>query len=229
MSGSRVGQVKERSDEESLARGIRCVLRRVGLRAAATRSEIQSQGSAVDHDARHGADPHRDAEVPRRPARQGNHAEGLRQPRLRPRRGSLPAGHSGGQCPGPATGLHRRRLPAEPGLRHLRGPGGRPLAVPDPEHGRGLYLGDHRRQGRADGLQVPPGVLGILDDAHFRFVTDLGLSGPDQGKGGKYLVVPPGYKGALPKRGLFRRENPHLQQPRHHSRLRPGQRHRRPS
>ena len=47
-------------------------------------------------------------------------------------------------------------------------------------------------------LQVPPGVLGILDDAHFRFVTDLGLSGPDQGKGGKYLVVPPGYTGTLP-------------------------------
>ena len=47
-------------------------------------------------------------------------------------------------------------------------------------------------------LQVPPGVLGILDDAHFRFVTDLGLTGPDQGKGGKYLVVPPGYTGTLP-------------------------------
>ena len=52
-------------------------------------------------------------------------------------------------------------------------------------------------------LQVPPGVLGILDDAHFRFVTDLGLTGPDQGKGGKYLVVPPGYKGTLPSEGYF--------------------------
>ena len=52
-------------------------------------------------------------------------------------------------------------------------------------------------------LQVPPGVLGILDDAHFRFVSDLGLSGPDQGKGGKYLVVPPGYKGPLPSSGYF--------------------------
>ena len=47
-------------------------------------------------------------------------------------------------------------------------------------------------------LQVPPGALGILDDAHFRFVTDLGVTGPDQGKGGKYLVVPPGYTGTLP-------------------------------
>ena len=48
-------------------------------------------------------------------------------------------------------------------------------------------------------LQVPPGVLGILNDAHCRCVNDLGLTGPDKGKGGKYLVVPPGYKGALPK------------------------------
>ena len=47
-------------------------------------------------------------------------------------------------------------------------------------------------------LKVPAGVLGILDDAHFRFVTDVGLSGPDQGKGGKYLLVPPGYTGTLP-------------------------------
>ena len=47
-------------------------------------------------------------------------------------------------------------------------------------------------------LQVPPGVLGILDDAHLRLVNDLGVTGPDQGKGGKYLVVPPGYNGTLP-------------------------------
>ena len=67
-------------------------------------------------------------------------------------------------------------------------------------------------------------MLGILDDAHFRFVTDLGLTGPDQGKGGKYLVVPPGYTGTLPKEGYFVHEDPHLQQHRHHARLRPGQR-----
>ena len=52
-------------------------------------------------------------------------------------------------------------------------------------------------------LQVPPGVLGILDDAYWRWVNDLGLTGPDQGKGGKYLVVPPDYKGELPKEGYF--------------------------
>ena len=73
-------------------------------------------------------------------------------------------------------------------------------------------------------LEVPPGVLGILNDAHWRWVNDLGLTGPDQGKGGKYLVVPPGYKGTLPKRGVLRSEDPHLQPQRHPARLRPGQR-----
>ena len=43
-------------------------------------------------------------------------------------------------------------------------------------------------------MEVPPGVLGPVDDAYFRWVTDIGLTGPDAGKGGKYLFVPPGYK-----------------------------------
>lgn len=52
-------------------------------------------------------------------------------------------------------------------------------------------------------LEASPGLLGPLDDAYFRHVVDLGLTGPDQGKGGKYLLVPPGYKGDLPKEGYF--------------------------
>jgi hypothetical protein len=51
--------------------------------------------------------------------------------------------------------------------------------------------------------EVPPGVLGPVDDAFFRWVTDVGLTGPDQGKGGKYLFVPPGYTGELPSSGYF--------------------------
>ncbi|QAY95758.1 hypothetical protein CWB41_08410 [Methylovirgula ligni] len=51
--------------------------------------------------------------------------------------------------------------------------------------------------------QVPPGVLGPVDDAFFRFVTDVGLTGPDKGKGGKYLFLPPGYTGAIPSGGYF--------------------------
>jgi hypothetical protein len=58
----------------------------------------------------------------------------------------------------------------------------------------------------ADGpvvVEVPPSVAGPVDDAAFRFVTDLGITGPDQGKGGKYLFVPPGYSGELPQEGYF--------------------------
>lgn len=47
-------------------------------------------------------------------------------------------------------------------------------------------------------IEVPPGMLGFLDDAWQRFVGDIGFKGPDKGKGGKYLVLPPGYKGKVP-------------------------------
>jgi hypothetical protein len=50
---------------------------------------------------------------------------------------------------------------------------------------------------------VNPGpVLGIVDDAFFTHVTDIGLTGPDKGKGGKYLFVGPDYEGKIPK-GYF--------------------------
>ncbi|MGF1725498.1 DUF1254 domain-containing protein [Photobacterium nomapromontoriensis] len=52
-------------------------------------------------------------------------------------------------------------------------------------------------------IEVPP-EMGptTVNDAYFRFVTDLGIVGPDKGKGGKYLILPPGYKGEIPK-GYF--------------------------
>jgi hypothetical protein len=52
-------------------------------------------------------------------------------------------------------------------------------------------------------LEASPGLLGPMDDAYFRHVTDIGFTGPDQGKGGKYLLVGPGYEGDLPKEGYF--------------------------
>jgi hypothetical protein len=57
-------------------------------------------------------------------------------------------------------------------------------------------------------VEVPPGVLGPADDAFFRWVTDVGLTGPDKGKGGKYLFVPPGYTGKLPSSGYFVAKSP---------------------
>ncbi len=51
-------------------------------------------------------------------------------------------------------------------------------------------------------VEVPPKVLGLLDDMWYRFVTDVGFVGPDKGAGGKYLILPPGYKGEVPE-GYF--------------------------
>jgi len=49
-------------------------------------------------------------------------------------------------------------------------------------------------------VEVPPGTgPGTVDDAFFRFVIDMGAPGPDAGKGGKYLILPPDYKGEKPK------------------------------
>lgn len=48
-------------------------------------------------------------------------------------------------------------------------------------------------------IEVPPNVLGILDDMWMRYICDLGNAGPDKGQGGKYLILPPGYKGQVPE------------------------------
>jgi hypothetical protein len=51
-------------------------------------------------------------------------------------------------------------------------------------------------------MPAPSGVLGTIDDMWFRWVTDVGLPGPDRGEGGRYLLVGPGYDGPLPDSGF---------------------------
>ena len=51
-------------------------------------------------------------------------------------------------------------------------------------------------------IEVPPKVLGFIDDFWFKWVGDVGVTGADKGKGGKYLLLPPGYKGTVPE-GYF--------------------------
>jgi len=51
-------------------------------------------------------------------------------------------------------------------------------------------------------IETPPNVLGFLNDAWFRYVTDFGNLGPDEGQGGKFLILPPGYEGEVPE-GYF--------------------------
>jgi hypothetical protein len=47
-------------------------------------------------------------------------------------------------------------------------------------------------------VELPPRMLGILDDMAFLYMVDLGMAGPDKGKGGNFLVLPPGYDGEVP-------------------------------
>lgn len=46
--------------------------------------------------------------------------------------------------------------------------------------------------------EIPPKVLGLIDDIWYRWVADVGLTGADRGRGGKYLILPPGYASAVP-------------------------------
>jgi hypothetical protein len=46
--------------------------------------------------------------------------------------------------------------------------------------------------------EIPPMVLGLIDDFWYRWVADVGITGADQGRGGKYLILPPGYEGDVP-------------------------------
>ncbi len=51
-------------------------------------------------------------------------------------------------------------------------------------------------------VQIPPGaIVGMIEDFWQRSLTDLGLPGPDGAKGGKFLLLPPGYKGDVPQTG----------------------------
>ena len=56
-------------------------------------------------------------------------------------------------------------------------------------------------------IESPPNVLAIVDDFWFHYVTDIGNAGPDRGKGGKYLILPPGYEGDVPSGYFVKQSN----------------------
>ena len=48
-------------------------------------------------------------------------------------------------------------------------------------------------------VELPPGPLIVCAmDVNQRWVADMGIPGPDEGKGGKHLLLPPGYDGPVP-------------------------------
>ena len=56
-------------------------------------------------------------------------------------------------------------------------------------------------------LEIPPDLLGFANDFWGRYVGDFGRAGQDKGKGGKYLLLPPGYNGVVPE-GYFVLQSP---------------------
>lgn len=51
-------------------------------------------------------------------------------------------------------------------------------------------------------VEAPPHMLGFLQNGLQRHLADIGPLGPDKGKGGKFLILPPDYKGEPPE-GYF--------------------------
>ncbi len=57
-------------------------------------------------------------------------------------------------------------------------------------------------------IEIPPGLMaGMILDSWQRVLADLGVVGPDKGKGGKYLILPPGHAKVAPK-GYYVVESP---------------------
>jgi len=53
-------------------------------------------------------------------------------------------------------------------------------------------------------VELQPGPLIVCSmDVNQRWVADMGLPGPDAGKGGKHLLLPPDYTGAIPESGYY--------------------------
>jgi hypothetical protein len=53
-------------------------------------------------------------------------------------------------------------------------------------------------------VETLPQARGMFDDRWRQWIVDFGLPGPDRGKGGRLLLVPPGYNGPLAGSGHSR-------------------------
>lgn len=56
-------------------------------------------------------------------------------------------------------------------------------------------------------IEAPPHMLGFIQSIIQRFIADIGPLGADKGKGGKFLVLPPDFKGSQPE-GYFVSQSP---------------------
>jgi hypothetical protein len=56
-------------------------------------------------------------------------------------------------------------------------------------------------------IEAPPRMLGFIQNGLQRYLADIGPLGPDKGKGGKFLVLPPDFTGSQPP-GYFVAQSP---------------------
>ncbi|MGD1834174.1 MAG: DUF1254 domain-containing protein [Nitrososphaeraceae archaeon] len=48
-------------------------------------------------------------------------------------------------------------------------------------------------------VDVPPGLMGVVNNLYQQVLSDVGRSGPDKGNGGLFLIIPPNYNGSIPE------------------------------
>jgi hypothetical protein len=78
--------------------------------------------------------------------------------------------------------------------------------TPNTESVYGMQFLDLKRDG-ATIVEAPPGLLGGFSNMWQEALMDVGPTGVDKGKGGKFLLLPPDYKGEAPA-GYFTAKSP---------------------
>ncbi|MDJ0593532.1 MAG: DUF1254 domain-containing protein [Pleurocapsa sp. MO_226.B13] len=75
------------------------------------------------------------------------------------------------------------------------------MLTPNSETVYGLTYLDLKSDGPTV-AEVPAGMLGVINDMWMREVGNVGPVGPDQGAGGRFLFLPPGYSREVPEFGF---------------------------
>ena len=78
--------------------------------------------------------------------------------------------------------------------------------TPNTESVYGMQFLDLKRDGPTV-IEAPPGLLGGFSSMWQQSLIGIGPTGKDEGKGGKFLLLPPGYRGEVPS-GYFTAKSP---------------------
>jgi hypothetical protein len=73
-----------------------------------------------------------------------------------------------------------------------------------------LIIFDLREGPMVVDMPANPLLLGLVNDHNMRWIENLGGIGPDKGKGGRYLFLPPGYEGEIPEGYFVSKSRTHM-------------------